>query len=455
LVIATPSAGYEFQFWSGACTGSSPVCTVLMNANLTATANFGPPEKWVQLFPASSPVPTPGAFAQNTSMAYDQARQQIVFFGGPYNGSGAGNQTWVWDGSTWTQKFPATLPPGRYSPGLAYDAIHQQVVMFGGATATATLTDTWVWDGTNWTQKAVGLPGPVGRINHGMAFDGQQIMMFGGWDAGFAGFVIYGDTWVWDGNKWTQKMPATSPSSRSDFGMAYDAARNQVVVFSGYDAGTNDTWLWNGSTSTWTQAHPVSSPPAGWNVMAWDSVHQQMIVVTEPYYSGSGATQTWFWDGANWAQKVLAVQPSSRFAAAMAFDAARQQMILFGGENAALLADTWSLLAPSVNLVTQAPALTKNANGFDVVTVSLKNQGNIPLTSISLTSSKVGTASGIPITSTSLTSIAPGAAASFTVEVPTASQPGTTTSLSFQGVYSTATASNAPWTISIRSVNLP
>ena len=138
-------------------------------------------------------------------MAYDQARQQIVFFGGPYGGSAYGNQTWVWDGATWTQKFPATVPPGRYSPGLAYDGIHQQVVMFGGATATAILSDTWVWDGTNWTQKAVGMPGPAGRINHGMAFDGQEILLFGGWDEDFAGFVVYGDTWAWDGNSWTEK----------------------------------------------------------------------------------------------------------------------------------------------------------------------------------------------------------------------------------------------------------
>ena len=453
-VVATPSAGYEFQYWSGACTGSSPTCTVLMNSNLSVTANFGPPEKWVQLAPASSPLPTPGASAQFTSMAYDQARQQIVFFGGPYNGSAYGNQTWVWDGAAWTQKFPATVPPGRYSPGLAYDSIRQQVVMFGGATQTAILSDTWVWDGTNWTQKAAGLPAPPGRINHGMAFDGQQIVMFGGWDAAFAGFVVYGDTWVWNGTSWTQKILATHPTARSDFGMAYDGARNQVVVFSGVDAGANDTWLWNGSTSTWTQAHPALSPPSGWNAMAWDSARQQMIDVIQSY-TLSAPTQTWSWDGANWTQKLLAVEPSTRYAAAMAFDTARQQMILFSGQNAALLGDTWALLAPSVNLVTQAPVLSKNPNGYDVVTVSLKNQGNVPLTSISLTSSKVGTVTGIPITSTTLPSISPGATASFTVEVPTASLPGTTASLAFQGLYSTATVSNAAWTISIRSVNLP
>lgn len=452
---ATPAAGSEFQYWSGACTGSSPTCTVVMSGNMTATANFGIPEKWVQLTPAASPVPTLGTVTETMSMAYDQARQQIVFFGGRYGGSLAGNQTWVWDGVTWTQKFPATVPPGRSSAALAYDAIHQQVVMFGGATSTAILSDTWVWDGNNWTQKAVGIPGPLGRINHGMAFDGQEIVMFGGWDSGFTGFAVYSDTWVWDGTSWTQKILATHPPPRSDFGVAYDAARNQVVLFSGYDAGANDTWLWSGSTSTWTQAHPAASPPSGWNIMAWDSVRQQMIVVTESQ-TAALPTQTWSWDGVNWTQKLLAVNPPPRSAAAMAFDAARQQIILFGGASAtAVLGDTWALLGPSVNLVGQAPVLSKNASGFDLITVSLKNQGNIPVTSISLTANKVGSVVGVPITSTTLTSLSPGAIATFTVEVPTASLPGTTAPLTFQGVYSTATVTNAPWTASVRSANLP
>jgi hypothetical protein len=236
--------------------------------------------------------------------------------------------------------------------------------------------------------------------------------------------------------------------------MTYDAARSQVVVFSGIDAGANDTWLWNGSTSTWTQAHPAASPPAGWNTMAWDSLRQQAIVVLE---SESGSpTQTWSWDGSTWTQKMLAVNPPPRFAAGMAFDAARQQMILFGGVGSgAVLGDTWALLAPTVNLVAQTPVLSKGANGYDLVTVSLKNQGNIPLTYITLTSNKVGALVGIPITSTSLLSISPGATASFTVEVPTASLTGTATSLTFQGTYTTATVAFAPWTISVRTVNLP
>jgi endoglucanase len=40
-LTATPSAGSTFLGWSGACTGSSSNCTVIMNASKNVTASFG------------------------------------------------------------------------------------------------------------------------------------------------------------------------------------------------------------------------------------------------------------------------------------------------------------------------------------------------------------------------------------------------------------------------------
>ena len=50
-----------------------------------------------------------------------------------------------------------------------------------------------------------------------------------------------------------QKTPVSSPSKRSSMGLAYDAARGQVVLFGGL-AGPSvfaDTWTWDGTT--WTK----------------------------------------------------------------------------------------------------------------------------------------------------------------------------------------------------------
>jgi len=159
----------------------------------------------------------------------------------------------VWNGTNWIQKNPPNVPPGRYGETIVYDAAHGQVVMFGGVSLGAgvvLLSDTWVWDGANWTQKyPTNIPAP--RWEYGMAYDvaHRQVVMFGG-----AGNGAAADTWIWDGENWTQKSPATVPIARYGHTMAYDAAHGQVVMFGGGAANgagvayLNDTWLWMGQT---------------------------------------------------------------------------------------------------------------------------------------------------------------------------------------------------------------
>ena len=72
---------------------------------------------------------------------------------------------------------------------------------------------------------------PSPRSGMGMAYDAArgQVALFGGC-CGDAGL---GDTWTWDGRRWTQRVPAHSPPPRAGLGMAYDAARGEVVLFGG------------------------------------------------------------------------------------------------------------------------------------------------------------------------------------------------------------------------------
>jgi len=116
---------------------------------------------------------------------------------------------------TWTQKFPSTSPPARYNHAMAFDSVRGQVVLFGGTDETQNLRqvrDTWVWDGTNWTQKFPSTSPPA-RENHAMAFDPVRgvVVLFGG--VGTSGSTM-NDTWVWDGLTWTQNflLPHLPPS---------------------------------------------------------------------------------------------------------------------------------------------------------------------------------------------------------------------------------------------------
>jgi Galactose oxidase, central domain len=100
-------------------------------------------------------APSPGVF--NTEpMAFDAATGTVVLFGGYANGgSKVLGDTWVWGGreKRWVERLPATSP-SRRATTLAYDDATREVIIFGGQQeGGGLLADTWTWDGTTWTQR--------------------------------------------------------------------------------------------------------------------------------------------------------------------------------------------------------------------------------------------------------------------------------------------------------------
>ena len=95
-------------------------------------------------------------------------------------------------------------------------------MLFGGENADGggMLGDTWLWDGARWTQSAA--TGPGARTGASMAAYGDQLLLFGGSQVPAAGNdsagVFLSDTWSWDGSAWSQ-VSATGPSPRANFAM--------------------------------------------------------------------------------------------------------------------------------------------------------------------------------------------------------------------------------------------
>ncbi len=71
-------------------------------------------------------------------------------------------QTWLWTG-TWKRVHPDTTPPSLSGAAATYDATTGHVVLFGGfaagAHASGLYDQTWTWDGTTWTMRG-GSKGP-------------------------------------------------------------------------------------------------------------------------------------------------------------------------------------------------------------------------------------------------------------------------------------------------------
>jgi uncharacterized protein (TIGR03437 family) len=161
------------------------------------------------------------------------------------------NDTWVWDGSNWTEKMPQTSPPSGYGQSMAYDSEHDRMVLFGGAgKGLFAYSDTWLWDGSNWTS-ATPQSIPPRRDLFAMAYDAAEgeVVMFGGEDS--SSNRPYFDTQLWDGTNWNAEYTPNNPSLRGEHAMAYDSAHNQVVLFGGFGrtaggefAKLGDTWIW-------------------------------------------------------------------------------------------------------------------------------------------------------------------------------------------------------------------
>jgi formylglycine-generating enzyme required for sulfatase activity len=247
----------------------------------------------------------------------------------------------------WTQLNPATSPSPR-STVLSWDRSRGVGVLFGGyaGPGSAALSDTWEWSSGNWVQRAPATV-PFARWSNGLAFDRarQRIVMFGGYSPLAPGVGAMNDTWEYDGTNWTQRTPTNSPPRRLSMSMTYDVARGRIVMFGGYEYPTtffSDTWEWDGVN--WTQRVTASSPsPRRGMMMAYDESRNTTVA-----FGGGDGTQlfgdTWTYDGANWTQRFPTSAPSARWSSSFAYDGSCGAVTLFGGTNtlfALLYNDVW------------------------------------------------------------------------------------------------------------------
>jgi hypothetical protein len=182
---------------------------------------------------------------------------------------------------------------------------------------------------------------PPARVLNALAYDvaRDNLLLFGGVGAG----GDLGDLWERNGFVWRQAMKAVIPSARRNVRAVYDSARDRIVLFGGVSGSTplGDTWEWDGKY--WSPSSPAASPSARLtHALAYDA-HRHVVVLFGGTTSISGAVNlndTWEWDGTAWTQRATAVQPSPRVSV-MAFDSARNVTVLFGGWDGAPNGETW------------------------------------------------------------------------------------------------------------------
>ena len=128
------------------------------------------------------------------------------------------------------------------------------------------------------------------------------------------------------------------------------------------------------AVATWTKVAPTASPSGRFKAaMAYDRATKQLVLFGGGTSGGSVFGDSWTWDGATWTQLTPVTSPSARAGAGMAYDVASGQLIMFGGNTGgAPSGETWSWTGTNwvqLHPATSPPPEAGAAMAYDSATV--------------------------------------------------------------------------------------
>ena len=250
------------------------------------------------------------------------------------------NETWSWDGSHWTLLHPPTSPLARFVGAMAYDPRSQHVILFGGGAPNSDpgRNDMWSWDGVTWTELH---PTTVpSRWIKPAIVDGDRsaIVLIAVDDAGRAGGL-----WEWTGSDWTYVQTSGGPHLPFDFGLAYDPDHHEDVLAAGWtsmgpEGSASDTWTLQ--QTTWSKLPTASSAPGGYAHAVYDEARHQLLLIALGFTTAGPcgptdwADATWTWDGTTWTRQHPSHRPPGALGSqSMAYDPIGRHVVMFGGKS--------------------------------------------------------------------------------------------------------------------------
>jgi len=322
-------------------------------------------------------------------MAFCPATGKTYVFGGASDQHPFLDETWEWDGSSWSLVQSDVRPPSRVYGAMAYDPVRKSLILHGGQDANAiysytVLDDTWEWNsGTRkWSQLfPTASPGPQG--SPGMVTDSGRgkVLLLGLSENNI--FMV----WEWDGSEatWTNRTPVpgtVTPDLNADLnGLTFDDGRQKMFVFQGLS-----TWQGTTSNSVFWEWDPVS---AGWAfrdsgdfidfssdyfpIFAYDSLRRRQVVA--PKTDATVPTTTFKTceldtKGPTWYMRALSTGPNLLSMSGMVFDSQRGVIVLFGSSpnSGANGSETWEYKVTNLGNGEGCTAATASncASGFCV-----------------------------------------------------------------------------------------
>ena len=301
----------------------------------------------VMLPPAPDPSPPRRAWA---TLLVNPPADRMLMFGG-----------WCWhdlwsfnlDGAPgWSPLATIGVAPSCGAGNLVYDPVRNRLLALAGdAYWGRTMDQVWSMsldEPRVWVPLSPTGARPLGRIGFSLMYDPRRdrILMFGG--------TIFptrssdssdsrDDLWLLslaDSMKWEQLVPSGTPGARDGHTAIYDAHRDRMIVYEGErnvacgNLGTcaqplNDVWALSlgGDSLAWREVS--AAVPARGPVLI-DPQRDRLLV----WPGGSTVWTRALEDTAEWRALVTnGMPPTPRVSPGVTWDAARNQMLVFGGAN--------------------------------------------------------------------------------------------------------------------------
>lgn len=215
-------------------------------------------------------------------------------------------------------------PSARVGVAVGFDPITQTLLMYGGAPATGMnlaaghpatrLAETWSWDGQKWTQLHP-KTSPPALFGARMVVDPDtlRLLLVSGAGDTSGNALQQEGMWEWDGSTWTRV--ADNPLQVPFAAAAFDPVRN-LVVLSGFDPAYASACLGcipppqydQGGDFVFTKGASDWNPAAG-DAPGWARAATAYDPISHRIISADGSKQnavqsTYAWDGAKWSQII-------------------------------------------------------------------------------------------------------------------------------------------------------
>lgn len=294
-------------------------------------------------------------------MAYYPPTGKVYMFGGIDQLTGQyADDLWAWDGKVWAMVSASVSPGARSDAAMAYDPTRKSLILFGGNTNNGTSNETWEWTASNGWSELFPTTSPDPLVGHGMATDTtrNKVLLFAGVNYSYwYGGPVYqnpmrNDVWEWDGiaATWSNRSAnvSSAPSARQYPLMSYDEGQKKLFVYDGtnYNSAMGIYWEWDPVTGGWAMRDTGDNSMGGYaNLGGYDSIRRRQVLMVQNYNSSSNNYETWELDTNSQTWYIRSISsPPMRYNAAMAFDAGRGVMVMFGGElmnSPGATDDTW------------------------------------------------------------------------------------------------------------------